>query len=116
MVAQDNGLMQMDMNNGQDVYISSSIDVVENVGKGNNCSSRSPKENLVKGHVKINSGHKRPAGEAPGRVNAKLNVDHANVTKRQKPQDPGIYAKGAIDGIKVNFTIDSGASLTSVSC
>ena len=116
MVAQDNGLMQMDMNNGQDVYISSSIDVVENVGIGNNCSSRSPKENLVKGHVEINSGHKRPAGEAPGRVNAKLNVDHANVTKRQKPQDPGIYAKGAIDGIKVNFTIDSGASLTSVSC
>ena len=37
------------------------------------------------------------------------------ITRRQKTQDPGIYVKGAIDGVKVNFTIDSGASLTSVS-
>ena len=71
------------MKNGQDVYISSSIDVVENVGIGNNCSSRSPKENLVK---EINSSQKRPAGEDPGRVNAKTNVDLPNVTRRQKNQ------------------------------
>ena len=44
-----------------------------------------------------------------------MKASSANVTRRQKPQDPGIYAKEAIDGIKVNFTIDSGASLTSVS-
>ena len=69
----------------------------------------------MKGNVEINSSHKRPAGEAPGRVNAKTNVDRPNVTRKQKPHDPGIYAKGAIDGVKFNFTIDSGASLTSVS-
>ena len=85
------------------------------MGIGNNCSSRSPEDNPVREHVDINSSHKTPAGEAPGRMNAKTNVDHANVTRRQKPQDPGIYAKGAIDGVKVNFTIDNGASLRSVS-
>ena len=37
------------------------------------------------------------------------------VTKASGVKDPGIYAKGAIDGVKVNFTIDSGVSLTSVS-
>ena len=31
-IAQDDGLIQKNINNGQDVYISSSIDVVENVG------------------------------------------------------------------------------------
>ena len=97
------------------MYISSSIDVVENVGIGNNCSSRFPKDNPVGENVEINSSNNRPAGEAPARVNAKTNVDHANVTRRQRPRDPGIYAKGAVDGVKVNFTIDSGASLTSVS-
>ena len=97
------------------MYISSSIDVVENMGIGNNCSSRSPEDNPVGENVEINSSNNRPAGEAPARVNAKTNVDRANVTRRQKPRDPGIYAKGAIDGVKVNFTIDSGASLMSVS-
>ena len=85
------------------------------MGIGNNCSSRSPRDNPVRENVEINSSNNRPAGEAPARGNAKTNVDRANVTRRQKPQDPGIYAKGAIDGVKVNFTIDSGASLTSVS-
>ena len=66
-------------------------------------------------NVEINSSNNRPAGEAPAEVNAKTSVDRANVTRRQKPQDPGIYAKGAIDGVKVNFTIDSGASLMNVS-
>ena len=98
------------------MYTSSSIDVVENVGIGNNCSSRFPKDNPVRENVEINGSNNRPAGEAPARGNAKTNVDRSNITRRQKPQDPGIYAKGAIDGVKVNFTIDSGASLTSVSC
>ena len=97
------------------MYINSSIDVVENVGIGNNCSSRSPKDNPVRENVEINSSNNKPAEEAPARGNAKTNVDQANITRRQKPRDPGIYAKGAIDGVKVNFTIDSGASLTSVS-
>ena len=97
------------------MYISSSIDVVENVGIGNNCSNRSPKDNPVRENVEINSSNNRPAGEAPARGNAKANVNQASITRRQKPRDPGIYAKGSIDCVKVNFTIDSGASLTSVS-
>ena len=84
-------------------------------GIGNNCSSRSPEDNPVGENVEINSSNNRHAGEAPARVNAKRNIDRANVTRRQKPQDPGIYVKGATDGVKVNFTIDSGASLMSVS-
>ena len=70
------------------MYISSSLDVVENVGIGNNCSSRSPKDNPVGKNVEINSSNNRPAGEASARVNAKTNVDHANVTRRQRPRDP----------------------------
>ena len=66
-------------------------------------------------NVEINSSNNRPAGEAKARGNTKTNVNCANVPRRQKPWDPGIYAKGAINGVKVNFTIDSGASLTSVS-
>ena len=72
------------------MYISSSIDVVENVGKGNNCSSRSPKDSPVRENVEINSSNSRPAGEAPARVNAKSNVDRANdnqETENPRPRD-----------------------------
>ena len=62
-----------------------------------------------------NSSSSRFAKEAAAGATVQMKASSANVTRRQKPQDPGIYAKGAIDGIKVNFTIDSGASLTSVS-
>ena len=75
------------------MYISSSIDVVENVGIGNNCSSRSPKDNPVRENVEINSSNNRPAGEAPARGNVKTNVDQANVTRRQKPGTQGYMQK-----------------------
>ena len=39
------------------MYISSSIDVVENVGIGNNCSSRSSKDNPARENVEINSSN-----------------------------------------------------------
>ena len=115
-IAQDDGLTQKKTTDGQDVYISSSIDLVENVEMGNNGSSRITEDAPVRGSVEINnSSSSRFAKEAAAGATVRMKASSANVTRRQKPQDPGIYAKGAIDGIKVNFTIDSGASLTSVS-
>ena len=97
------------------MYISSSIDLVENVEMGNNGSSRITEDAPVRASVEINnSSSSRFAKEAAAGATVQMKASSANVTRRQKPQDPGIYAKGAIDGIKVNFTIDSGASLTSV--
>ena len=98
------------------MYISSSIDLVENVEMGNNGSSRITEDAPVRASVEItNSGSSRFAKEVAAGATVQMKASSSNVTRRQKPQDPGIYAKGAIDGIKVNFTIDSGASLTSVS-
>ena len=98
------------------MYISSSIDLVENVEMGNNGSSRITEDAPVRASVEItNSSSSRFAKEAAAGATVQMKASSANVTRRQKPQDPGIYAKGVIDGIKVNFTIDSGASLTSVS-
>ena len=114
-IAQDDGLTQKKTTDGQDVYISSSIDLVENVEMGNNGSSRIIEDALVRASVEINnSSSSRFAKEAAAGATVQMKASRANVTRRQKPQDPGIYAKGAIDGIKVNFTIDRGASLTSV--
>ena len=117
-IAQDDGLTQKKTTDGQDVYISSSIDLVENVEMGNNSSSRITEGAPVRESVEItnsSSSSSRFAKEAAAGATVQMKASSANVTRRQKPQDPGIYAKGAIDGIKVNFTIDSGASLTSVS-
>ena len=115
-IAQDDGLTQKKTTDGQDVYISSSIDLVENVEMGNNGSSRITEDAPARARVEINnSSSSRSAKEAAAGATVQMKAFSANVTRRQKPQDPGIYAKGAIDGIKVNFTIDSGASLTSVS-
>ena len=98
------------------MYISSSIDLVENVEMGNNGSSGITEDAPVRASVEItNSSSSRFAKEAAAGATVQMKASSANVTRRQKPQDPGIYAKGAIDGIKVNFTIDSGASFTSVS-
>ena len=98
------------------MYISSSIDLVENVEMGRNGSSRITEDAPVRASVEItNSSSSRFAKEAAAGATVQMKASSANVTRKQKPQDPGIYAKGAIDGIKVNFTIDSGASLTSVS-
>ena len=110
-IAQDDGLTQKKTTDGQDVYISSSIDLVENVEMGNNCSSRITEDALVRASVEINNSSSSGfAKEAAAGATVQMKASSANVTRRQKPQDPGIYAKGA-----VNFTIDSGASLTSVS-
>ena len=96
--------------------MSSSIDLVENVEMGNNGSSRITEDAPVRASVEINdSSSSGFAKEAAAGATVQMKASSANVTRRQKPQDPGIYAKGAIDGIKVNVTIDSGASLTSVS-
>ena len=98
------------------MYISSSLDLVENVEMGNDGSSRIPENAPVRESVEINSSSSSGfAKEAAAGATVQTEAFSANVTRRQKPRDPGIYAKGAIDGIKVNFTIDSGASLTSVS-
>ena len=81
-----------------------------------NGSSRITEDAPVRASVEINNSSSSGfAKEAAAGATVQMKASSANVTRRQKPQDPGIYAKGAIDGIKVNFTIDSGASLTSVS-
>ena len=93
-IAQDNGLTQKKTTDGQDG------------------SSRITEDAPVRASVEINnSSSSRFAKEAAAGATVQMKASSANVTRRQKPQDPGIYAKGAIDGIKVNFTIDSGASL-----
>ena len=96
-IAQDNGLTQKKTTDGQDVYISSSLDLVENVEMGNDGSSRIPENAPVRESVEINSSSSSSgfAKEAAAGATVQTEAFSANVTRRQKPRDPGIYAKGS---------------------
>ena len=95
-IAQNDGLTQKKTTDGQDLYISSSIDLVENVEMGNNGSSRITEGTPVRASVEItNSSSSRFAKEAAAGATVQMKASSANVTRRQKPQDPGIYAKGS---------------------
>ena len=95
-IVQDDGLAQKKTTDGQDVYISSSIDLVENVEMGNNGSCRIIEDAPVRASVEINnSSSSRFAKEAAAGATVRMKASSANVTRRQKNQDPGIYGKGS---------------------
>ena len=68
------------------MYISSSIDLVENVEMGNNGSSRIPEDAPVRASVEINSSSSSGFGkEAAAGATVQTKVFSANVARRQKP-------------------------------
>ena len=68
------------------MYISSSIDLVENVEMGNNGSSRITEDAPARARVEINNcSSSRSAKEAAAGATVQMKASIANVTRRQKP-------------------------------
>ena len=69
---------------------------------GNNGSSRITEDAPVRASVEIsNSSSSRFAKEAAAGATVQMKSSSANVTRRQKPQDPGIYAREQLMALRL---------------